>query len=407
MRKRIILQFGLIVCILIINAKAVAQRKNTFVNDKNIINTINQNLSDADHQYKLLINKLDPGTFPKTYHTATGKLETSNSGWWCSGFYPGTLLYLYQQNHDVSLLKEANRMLDMLKKEQFNKSTHDLGFMMYCSFGNAEKIDPKPEYKKILINSAKSLASRFDPKVGCIKSWDSNKPEYIVIIDNMMNLELLFWATRETGDSTYAKIAISHANTTMKNHFRADYSSYHVVTYNPQTGSVLQKRTKQGYADESAWARGQTWGLYGYTLMYRETKNKKYLDEANHIANFILNNPNLPADKIPYWDFNAPNIPNALRDASAGAVLAAALLELCRYVDKKDAQFYFSNAQTILKNFSAKPYKAEIGTNGGFILQHSVGNIPEKTEVDVPLTYADYYFVEAMVRYKNINKINL
>lgn len=407
MRNKILLSFSLIVCVLMVGAVALAQQKNTFVTDKSLVRTINQNFADADKQYQFLAKQLGADDFPKTYHPETNKSENSNSGWWCSGFYPGTLLFLYQQTHDAALLTEANRILEVLKKEQYNKTTHDLGFMMYCSFGNAEKIAPKPEYKQILINSAKSLITRFDPKVGCIKSWDSKKPEYIVIIDNMMNLELLFWATRVTGDSTYAKIAITHANTTMKNHFRADYSSYHVVVYNPETGAVQQKRTAQGYSDESAWARGQTWGLYGYTLMYRETKNKKYLAQANHIAKFLLNNPTLPTDKIPYWDFNAPNIPDALRDASAGAVMASALLELCRYTDKASSRQYFNTAQTIIKNLSAKPYKANLATNGGFILQHSVGNMPEKTEIDVPLTYADYYFVEAMMRYKNINKARL
>jgi hypothetical protein len=404
MRNKILLSFSLIVCVLMMDAAAMAQQKNTFVTDKTLLRTIDQNFIDAGHQYQLIAKRLKPAEFPKTYHPENGKYENSNSSWWCSGFYPGTLLYLYQQTHDTALLSEANRILGVLKKEQYNNTTHDLGFMMYCSFGNALKIDPKPEDKQILINSAKSLSTRFNPKVGCIKSWDSTKPEYIVIIDNMMNLELLFWATRVTGDPSYAKIAVTHANTTMKNHFRANYSSYHVVVYNPQTGAVQEKKTAQGYANESAWARGQAWGLYGYTLMYRETKNRKYLNQANHIASFILNNPNLPADKIPYWDFNAPNIPNALRDASAGAVIASALLELCRYADKKNAQVYFKTAQTILKNLSAAPYKAAPGTNGGFILQHSVGHIPQKTEIDVPLTYADYYFVEAMLRYKNINK---
>jgi uncharacterized protein YyaL (SSP411 family) len=187
----------------------------------------------------------------------------------------------------------------------------------------------------------------------------------------------------------------------MKNHFRPDYSSYHVINYNAETGAVQQKRTAQGYADESAWARGQAWGLYGYTVMYRETKDKRYLEQANRIAQFILNHPNLPKDKIPYWDFNAPNIPNALRDASAGAIMCSALLELYRYADKPMAQTYFNTAQTMLKTLSAAPYKAAAGTNGGFILQHSVGHMPNKTEIDVPLTYADYYFIEAMMRYQN------
>jgi rhamnogalacturonyl hydrolase YesR len=218
----------------------------------------------------------------------------------------------------------------------------------------------------------------------------------------MMNLELLFWATRVTGDSSFYKIATTHANTTIKNHFRPDYSSYHVINYDPVTGAIKQKRTAQGYADESAWARGQAWGLYGFTATYRETKDPKYLDQANHIAQFILNHPNLPADKIPYWDFNAPDIPNALRDASAAAIICSALLELSGYVDEQQKKKYLSVAETILKNLSTDPYKASIGTNGGFILQHCVGHMPNKTEVDVPLTYADYYFVEAMKRYKEL-----
>jgi len=235
--------------------------------------------------------------------------------------------------------------------------------------------------------------------VGCIKSWDSKPSDFLVIIDNMMNLELLFWATRETGDSTYYKIAVTHANTTMKNHFRPDYSSYHVVNYNPQTGQVQEKRTAQGYADESAWARGQAWGLYGFTVMYRETKQKKYLEQAKHIAGFILNHINLPKDKVPYWDFDVPSI-LAPRDASAAAITASALLELCRYADNQKAIRYFDAAQAILKTLSSPAYLASAGTNGGFILQHSVGNMPQQSEVDVPLTYADYYFVEAMIRYK-------
>ena len=368
-----------------------------------LLQTINANYTKAAAQNKLMMKELKGDQFPKTFNTKSGKLETSNSGWWCSGFYPGTLLQVFEKTKDPILLKEANRMLDFLAKEQFNKTTHDLGFMMYCSFGNALKIDPKPAYKQILINSAQSLASRFDPKVGCIKSWDSNENDFLVIIDNMMNLELLFWATRETGDSSYYKIAVTHANTTMKNHFRPDYSSYHVVNYNHETGAVQKKHTAQGYADESAWARGQAWGLYGYTVMYRETHDKKYLDQANHIANLLLEHPNMPKDKIAYWDFNAPNIPSALRDASAAAIMSSALLELCHYTDQKTGNFYFTNAEKMLKSLSAAPYQSVPGTNAGFLLQHSVGHIPENTEVDQPLTYADYYYVEAMKRYETVN----
>ncbi len=378
----------------------------TYRPDKALLQTIEQNFTAAAAQYRVLMSHLPADSFPKTWYPDKDKYGFSNAGWWCSGFYPGTLLYLYEQSKDKTLYNESLRILELLKKEQFNTGTHDLGFMMYCSFGNANRLAPSEAYKSILLNSAKSLSTRFNPKVGCIKSWDSKNPtDYLVIIDNMMNLELLFWATRVSGDSSFYKIAVTHANTTMKNHFRPDYSSYHVVNYNAENGSVQEKKTAQGFANESAWARGQAWGLYGFTVMYRETKDRKYLEQANHIAHFILSNPNLPADRIPYWDFNAPDIPNALRDASAAAVMASALIELSHYNKSKPlAGEYLHTAETILRSLSSAQYKAAAGTNGGFIIEHCVGHLPAKSEVDVPLTYADYYFVEAMKRYKALAK---
>lgn len=389
-----------IIATLLAVTTGIAQQNNGLKASRMLLSVIQRNVEHADGQYKYMATLIQPGEFPKTYHADTEKIETSNSGWWCSGFYPGTLLQLYQQTNDPSLKAAADHLLDSLTKEQYNTHTHDLGFMMYCSFGTANSIHPSPEYKQILINSAKSLATRFNPKVGCIKSWDAKSSDFLVIIDNMMNLELLFWATHETGDSSYYKIAVTHANTTIANHYRPDYSSYHVINYDPITGAVQEKKTAQGFANESAWARGQAWGLYGFTVMYRETGDNKYLEQANNIAKFILNNPNLPADKIPYWDFNAPNIPNALRDASAGAITASALLELCRYANSADAETYFNVAEKIIRILSTPRYTAKANSNGGFILQHSVGHFPAGTEIDVPLTYADYYFVEAMKRYQ-------
>ncbi|MFD1754557.1 glycoside hydrolase family 88 protein [Rufibacter sediminis] len=366
--------------------------------------TVSTLLKEASVQYKVLANRLPAGQFPKSYHDQEDRLETSGSDWWCSGFYPGTLLYLYQATGDKELQTEALRIMTDLKKEQYNTTTHDLGFMMYCSFGNANQLAPRPEYRDILVNSAKSLASRFSPKVGAIKSWDSTPNDFLVIIDNMMNLELLFWATRATGDSSFYKLAVTHANTTLQHHFRPDYSSYHVLNYNSTTGAVQQKKTAQGYADESAWARGQAWGLYGYTVMFRETKDPKYLTQAMHLADFVLQHPNLPDDKIPFWDYNAPNIPSALRDASAGAINASALLELCRYVPAPTAQHYFSAAETMLQSLSSDTYRAAPGTNGGFLLKHGVGHLPQGSEVDVPLTYADYYYIEALRRYQEFRR---
>lgn len=376
-----------------------ASQEKNFKSAPALLVRIDSNFASAGRQYHLLMKNLPPGQFPKTYYPLTGKFEACKSDWWVSGFYPGSLLYIYEQTKDRRLLDETRRILKLLEKEKNNRTTHDLGFMMYCSFGQANAISPQPGYKEVLIESAKSLASRFNPKVGCIQSWDAKPDEFLVIIDNMMNLELLFWAARETGDSSYYNIAVTHANTTMKNHFRSDYSSYHVLNYHPETGAVQQKRTDQGYADESAWARGQAWGLYGYTLMYRETKDHKYLDQANHIAAFILKN--LPDDKVPYWDFNAPDIPAALRDASAGAIIASALLELCSYNKGQNAQIFFKTAEKIINTLSSDRYTAAEKSNGGFILKHGVGHMPKRSEVDVPLTYGDYYYLEAMKRYKS------
>lgn len=390
------------ITVFLFHAGACAQNKVRLKPAADLLQIIDQNFADAARQYKLLKERLPAGRFPRTYYAQNDSLETSGSGWWCSGFYPGTLLYIYEQTKDTALYNEALRMLELLKKEQHNKTTHDLGFMMYCSFGNANRLHPKPEYNGILLNSARSLATRFSEKTGCIKSWDSRAGDFLVIIDNMMNLELLFKVAQATGDTSFYNIAVTHANTTMKNHFRPDNSSYHVLNYDPATGAIQQKRTAQGAGDESSWARGQAWGLYGFTETYRETKDKRYLGQATRIADFMLSHPNLPADKIPYWDFNAPDIPDALRDASAGAIMASALIELSGYVDKKRAKQYFTTAETILRTLSSDTYKAAIGANGGFLLMHGVGHKPAGTEVDVPLTYADYYFIEAMKRYKEL-----
>ncbi|GAA4306956.1 glycoside hydrolase family 88 protein [Aestuariibaculum suncheonense] len=366
-----------------------------------LLDKIDETLKTAATQYEHLLEVLPEGRYPKTYHANQGELETSRSGWWCSGFYPGSLLYLNEDTSNPVFQEEIKRVLEDLQREQYNTTTHDLGFMMYCSFGNAERLHPSAAYKNILMNSAKSLASRFNDTVGCIKSWDSSNDDYLVIIDNMMNLELLFWASKYSKDPTYYDIAVTHANTTMQNHFRNDYSSYHVLNYSKNDGSVKRKRTAQGYSDASAWARGQAWALYGYTVMYRETKDKKYLAQANGIAGFILNHPNMPKDMVPYWDFDAPDIPNALRDSSAGAIMASALLELGYYVEGDLAEKYITAAKVMISTLTSEHYIAHDNSNGGFLLKHGVGHIPEKTEIDVPLTYGDYYLIEAMMRYKH------
>ena len=329
-----------------------------------------------------------------------GTPNNRTSDWWCSGFFPGSLWYLYEFTGDPIWKEAAERWTMALEKEQYNTGTHDLGFMLYCSFGNGYRLTKNDAYKKIMLNGAKSLATRFDPKVGLIKSWNlfQKKYTYPVIVDNMMNLEFLFWAARETGDKDFYNICITHADNTLKNHFRGDNSSYHVVCYDPK-GEVLVKKTFQGAADESPWARGQSWGLYGYTVMYRETKDVKYLTQAQKIAAFILNNPNLPSDKIPYWDYSKPG---EMRDASAAAIAASALLELSQYSDKKKKKGYIAVASKMLESLSGSSYRANQGENNNFILMHCTGHKPGNSEIDVPLVYADYYYLEALLRYRKI-----
>ncbi|MEE1946983.1 glycoside hydrolase family 88 protein [Pedobacter sp. KR3-3] len=372
------------------------------VKDKAMANLIDRQFKLAQQQYQLLGQNTPATRMPKTYYAAKNKWESSDTQWWCSGFYPGSLLYIYEYTKDTATLSEAKKRLAVLEKEKHYTGNHDLGFMMYCSFGNAYRITHNPLYRPTLDTAAASLVTRYRPDAKVIQSWNASKTwKGPVIIDNMMNLELLLWVSQNGGDKKLRQIALNHADATLKNHFRKDYSSYHVVDYDMSNGNVVKKATAQGAADESAWARGQAWGLYGYTMMYRFTKDKRYLEQAKHIADFILKNPALPADGIPYWDFNAPNIPNTYRDASAGAIIASALLELGQYSNKKEQAFYLANAKKMLVSLSGEEYTAKAGTNGGFLLKHSVGALPSKSEVDVPLTYADYYYLEALLRYKN------
>ncbi|KAF2330716.1 glucuronyl hydrolase [Flavobacterium daemonense] len=360
---------------------------------------IQENFEFAEKQYQYLEKATPFDSMPKTFQNNHN--VSSDVYWWCSGFYPGSLLYIYEYTKKPLILDEAKKKLAILDTVKYYTKLHDIGFMMYCSFGNAYRLTKNEEYKKVILESSKSLATRYRPEAKVIQSWEASK-DYAgpVIIDNMMNLEMLEWASQNSADKSFANIAESHADTTIKNHFRPDYSSYHLVDYDFNSGNVLKKGTVQGFSDPSAWSRGQGWALYGYTMMYRFTKNTAYLNQAQHIAKFILNNPNLPADKIPYWDFDAPNIPNALRDASAAAVYASALLELGQYTSGKEKQNYVDAAKTILVSLSSPKYRAQLGANGGYLLLHSVGSLPHKSEVDVPLTYADYYFLEALLRYK-------
>ncbi len=383
---------------------------------------VEQGFTRAEQQLYNQLKAVPEATeYPRTIGK-DGKLKVTRKNDWTEGFYPGCLWYVYEYTNKEDWKKAAIKWTESLEPLKKMTNHHDIGFLMYCSFGNAYRLTGNEAYKDVLVESARSLCTRFNEKTGCIKSWNyrkswNGKDEwfYPVIIDNMMNLELLYFATKVTGDSVYAKVANRHAETTAKNQFREDYSNYHVVNYDAETGEVLNQATCQGFSDNSAWARGQAWAIYGYTMAYRETHRQDFLDMAVHTADFWLNHPNLPEDGIPYWDFNAgqegyvpdwnydPEIFKVVpRDASAAAIAASAFLELSGYVT--DGKKYSAAAAHILKSLSSPAYLAEPDTNCNFILMHSVGSIPHGEEIDVPLIYADYYYLEALMRYKNMQK---
>ncbi|WP_195660774.1 glycoside hydrolase family 88 protein [Bacteroides nordii] len=366
---------------------------------------IEKGLSVSVEQSKLMAKSIweQKTLLPRTLDKE-GKLITSDSKWWTSGFFPGVLWYLYEATGDTLLKEYACDYTSRVEKEKYNKGNHDVGFMLYCSFGNGYRLTGNEKYKQVLLKGAESLSTRYKDHIGVIRSWDFNRAvwQYPVIIDNMMNLELLEWASKNSDNSRFAAIARSHADVTLKNHFRADYSCWHVVSYDTITGQPEKKHTRQGYSHESSWSRGEAWALYGYVMMYRETQQKHYLVHAKKVANYILTHPRMPEDGIPYWDYDAPNIPDTYRDASAGAIMASAFIELSTMIQGELSRKCLMMAETQLKTLTSPEYLAEPGTNGNFILKHSVGSLMEHSEVDVPLTYADYYYVEALLRYQKV-----
>lgn len=364
--------------------------------------------SEAEQQTQLMLQNIPAAkkgnpelVSPRTIEKGELKLVASRD--WTSGFFPGQLWFLYEFTGKEDWKQQARTFTANIEREKTNAGTHDMGFKVYCSFGSGYRLTNDASYRDVIIQSAKTLTTRFRPIIGCIRSWDHHKEQwgFSVIIDNMMNLELLFEATKLTGDSSFHRIAVAHANTTMKNHYRPDYSSWHVVDYDTITGKVVKKQTHQGYSHESAWSRGQAWGLYGYTMCYRETKDPIYLKQAENIAKFIFSHPNMPKDLVPYYDFNAPGIPNEPRDASAAAIAASALYELSTY--SKNGKQYKSTADKIVENLTNN-YRSPIVENKGFILLHSTGSKPGNSEIDVPINYADYYYLEALLRSKKLKE---
>lgn len=380
------------------------------------------NLKKAEKQTRFLISQCsERKLIPRTYSPEHG-VEYVRIQDWTSGFFPGVLWLLHYHTQDEYWKKEAIHFTELLSPIQHFTKHHDVGFMIMSSYGLGYALNKDKDYEQVLINSANALITRYREKAGTIQSWDKRVSrtgvpwECPVIIDNLMNLELLFKTTKLTGNPKYYEIAIKHADNTLKNHIRPDNSTYHLVNYDLATGKVTDRDTWQGFSRNSTWARGQAWGIYGFVMCYRETGEQRYLDAAMRLTDFYLNHKNLPTDLIPLWDFNVgepgfvpdwdykPNGDNTIsRDASAAAIVASAILDLCS-MSKELHKKYFKQAEIILKSLSSPRYFAEIKTNGGFILKNSVGNMPRGLEIDVPLNYADYYYLEALYRYKNMNK---
>lgn len=350
----------------------------------------------------------DPATFKdslrvKPLKDAVGTRRYCSSIYdWTSGFFPGNLWYAYQLTGDEDLKKDAIRFTNYLYPIKEYKGTHDIGFMMNCSYGNAYRICPADSAFQALVQTADNLCGRFNPEIGCIRSWDFGRWNFPVIIDNMMNLDLLFYVSHLTQNPSYKDIALKHAETTLKNHFREDHSSYHVVSY-LNDGTVEEKCTHQGKNDDSSWARGQAWGVYGYTSCYRESKNEIFLQQAKDIARLIMTRVKT-GDDIPLWDYDAPDTPQTPRDASAASITASALIELSTLVE--DGQIYLDYAEKLLKSLSSDAYLAKPGTNQGFILMHSTGSLPNGSEIDTPINYADYYYLEALLRYMQVKGLD-
>jgi hypothetical protein len=355
---------------------------------------IDATLQQVAKQYEYMLREIDgqPG-LPRSVENSARKMSDRD---WTIGFFPGALWYLFEATGDPVWRIEAQRYTARTGSFQHNRGTHDVGFVLNSSYGNGLRLTADETYRAVLLNGAASLASRFDPKIGAIKSWDRpGRWDFPVIVDNMMNLELLLWAAQS--DPRYREIAIRHADTTMREIIRPDGSQFHVVEFDSATGRVKQKFTHQGAADDSTWSRGQAWAVYGYTMMYRFTREPRYLQQARASADYVLRHPRLPADRVPYWDFDAPEMPATARDSSAAAVLSSALYELADYTGTDGAR-YAAYAEEMLRSLMSPAFLAPVETHYGFLLGRATGSYRSNLEVDVPLIYGDYYFLEALLR---------
>ena len=378
----------------------MSSSSNSLSEKNDALSIVDAQFTFAVQQYNGMLARIveERTRIPRTFEK--GQLNLVSSKDWTTGFFPGSLWFIYEYTKNPKFRIAAEAFTARLEGIKSYADTHDIGFMLNCSYGQGWRLTGDSAYRDVLLAGARTLIRRYNPRVSQIRSWNSPDWKYPVIIDNMMNLELLFWAYSVTGEAIFLAIASSHAYRTLTDHFRADGSSFHLVDYEPSTGKVIKRQTVQGHADTSAWARGQAWGLYGYTMAYRFTQNPAFLAQAQQIADFIVNHPRLPDDKVPFWDFDAPSIPDAPRDSSAASIMASALLELSHYTTSARASSYLNVARQQILALTSPQFRAVLGENGGFLLMHGVGHLPVNVEIDCPLAYGDYYFLEALLRYR-------
>ena len=338
-------------------------------------------------------------TYPRSTQN-NGSWNTVNNSDWTCGFFPGSLWYLYEQTGDPNFKKWAQQWTAGIAAQQFDTNTDDVGFMFNTSFGNGYRLTGSFTYRSVLLQAAHSLTNRFSAVVGCLADdLLLAPPEFQVIIDTTMNTELLYHAADINGDTTLSAKAMSHAERAMTNQIRPDNSTFHLVLYSTVNGALLYQGTRAGYSATSTWARGHAWSIYGFTMAYRETGYLPFLSAADQVASFYLTN--VPSDYVPYWDFDAPNIPNAPRDSSAAAITLSALVQLSQLAtNMQDSATFWAGAHNILESLGSTNYLAQ-GTSSKGILLHGTGNPPQigDPEVNVSLIYGDYYFVEALTRY--------
>ena len=368
---------------------------------------VDRQLAYCDTQIRKTLESIgqDSCLMPRSIDTRQKTWNTCDIYDWTSGFWPGILWYDYEATGDTAIRSQAIRYTECLRPliTPLHKGDHDIGFQIFCSFGNAYRLTEKEEYRDIILKGACKLARLYNPKVGTILSWPGMVKEmgwpHNTIMDNMMNLEILFWASRNGGGKELYDIAVNHATVTMKHAFRNDGGNYHVAVYDTLDGHFIKGVTNQGYGDSTLWARGQAWAIYGYTMVYRETKDKTFLRFAEKLANLYLQR--LPDDYIPYWDFDAPHTADCPKDASAAAITSSALIELSNLEDNEEAaQKYRQAAVKMLETLSSAQYQGR--EQKPALIMHSTGNYPGGYEIDAAINYADYYYLQALLRYRKM-----